>query len=559
MGAQFPSSEFHANRLVSLSEEPTAQVLIVGGGINGISTFRDLALQGVSVVLVERQDFCQGSSAASSHMIHGGIRYLENGELRLVKESLQERNRLLANAPHYVTPLTTTIPIFSVFSGLLSAPLRLLTHKQGRVQERGALLIKVGLMLYDLFGNAGGMLPPHRFVGRKKSLQELPDLDPSVAFTATYTDAAMQHPERLALDVLRDGLAANSSARAFNYVSARGFAEGQVVLCDEISGTEFLFTPDVIVNATGPWTDATNEAFGFDTQWLGGTKGSHIVLDNKALLSACASREIFFENSDGRIVLMYPLGDRVLVGTTDIPVESPEQVSCTPEEVAYFFDLIRRVFPDIPIQESDIVYRYAGVRPLPVAGDISPGFVSRDYRIEKSVLGSKPLFSLVGGKWTTFRALGEHLANDVLEALGLERKISTAAVPIGGGAEFPRSESERSDWVLAHRGTVSSERVEVLLRRYGTLARVVIEDLRTYGDTPLHHTPDFSAGEITSLVTREFVVTLSDVVMRRTRMAFNGVASLEALTEIADVIATVLGWSLADTKAQVAAVWSSLG
>jgi glycerol-3-phosphate dehydrogenase len=559
VGVKFPSSEFHARRLASLSEKPTAQVLIVGGGINGISTFRDLALQGVSVVLVERQDFCQGSSAASSHMIHGGIRYLENGELRLVKESLQERNRLLVNAPHYVRPLTTTIPIFSVFSGLLSAPLRLLTHKQGRAQERGALLIKVGLMLYDLFGKAGGTLPPHRFLGRKKSLQELPDLDPSVAFTATYTDAAMQHPERLALDVVKDGLVANSSARAFNYVSARGFAEGQVVLCDEISGAEFLFTPDVIVNATGPWTDATNAAWGFPTQWLGGTKGSHIVLDNAALLTACAGREIFFENSDGRIVLMYPLGDRVLVGTTDIPVESPDEVSCTPEEVAYFFDLIRRVFPNIPIQESDIVYRYAGVRPLPVAGGISPGFVSRDYRIEKSLLGSTPLFSLVGGKWTTFRALGEHLANDVLEALGRPRKVSTATLPIGGGVGFPRNEQERRDWVIANRGDLSSERAEVLLSRYGTLASVVMEDLHTYGDTPLHHNPDFSVGEITSLVTRECVVTLSDVVMRRTRMAFTGVASLEVLTEIADVMAAVLGWSSEDTLDQVATVSSLLG
>lgn len=559
MGAKFPSSEFHARRLASLTEEPTAQVLIVGGGINGISTFRDLALQGVSVVLVERQDFCQGSSAASSHMIHGGIRYLENGELRLVKESLQERNRLLANAPHYVRPLTTTIPIFSVFSGLLSAPLRLLTHKQGRAQERGALLIKVGLMLYDLFGKAGGTLPAHRFLGRKKSLQELPDLDPSVAFTATYTDAAMQHPERLALDVLKDGLVANSHARAFNYVSARGFAEGHVVLCDEISGAEFLFTPDVIVNATGPWTDATNDALGFPTRWLGGTKGSHIVLDNAALLFACAGREIFFENSDGRIVLMYPLGGRVLVGTTDIPAENPDQVSCTPEEVAYFFDLIRRVFPNIPIKETDIVYRYAGVRPLPVAGGISPGFVSRDYRIEKSFLGSTPLFSLVGGKWTTFRALGEHLANDVLEALSLPRKLSTATLPIGGGVGFPRSEQERRNWVITHRGDLSSERAEVLLSRYGTLASVVIADLHAHGDTPLHHSPDFSVGEITSLVTREFVVTLSDVVMRRTRMAFTGVASLEVLTEIADVMATVLGWCPADTLEQVAAVSSSLG
>ena len=131
-------------RLQSLRDNPTAQVLIIGGGINGIATFRDLALQGVNVVLVEREDFCSGASAASSHMIHGGVRYLENGEFRLVKESLQERNRLLASAPHYVKPLQTTMPIFTIFSGLLSAPMRILRHTQGKPQERGAVLIKVG-------------------------------------------------------------------------------------------------------------------------------------------------------------------------------------------------------------------------------------------------------------------------------------------------------------------------------------------------------------------------------------------------------------------------------
>ncbi|MEI6591550.1 MAG: FAD-dependent oxidoreductase, partial [Actinomycetes bacterium] len=131
-----------------MSGDPKAQVLIIGGGINGIATFRDLALQGVNVILVERNDYCSGASAASSHMIHGGVRYLENGEFRLVKESLQERNRLLASAPHYVKPLLTTIPIFSIFSGLLSAPVRLLTHTQGKPKERGAFLIKVGLVLY---------------------------------------------------------------------------------------------------------------------------------------------------------------------------------------------------------------------------------------------------------------------------------------------------------------------------------------------------------------------------------------------------------------------------
>src|SRR6185312_5153423 len=147
----------------SIRNRPTAQVLIIGGGINGIATFRDLALQGVDAVLVERNDWSSGASAASSHMIHGGIRYLENGEFRLVRESVQERNGLLKTAPHYVKPLKTTVPIFSTFSGLLAAPLRFLTHKQGSTKERGAFLIKTGLTLYDSFSRDGGSVPRHQF------------------------------------------------------------------------------------------------------------------------------------------------------------------------------------------------------------------------------------------------------------------------------------------------------------------------------------------------------------------------------------------------------------
>lgn len=137
-----------------------ARVLVLGGGINGIATFRDLALQGIDVVLVERGDYCSGASAASSHMMHGGVRYLENGEFRLVRESVQERNRLLRLAPHYVKPLKTTIPIFSTFSGIFSAPLRFLTHKQrGKAKERGALLIKLGLTGYDSFSATAATCP----------------------------------------------------------------------------------------------------------------------------------------------------------------------------------------------------------------------------------------------------------------------------------------------------------------------------------------------------------------------------------------------------------------
>ena len=201
----------------ALAARPHADVLILGGGINGLATFRDLAMQGVDVALVERADYISGASAASSHMIHGGVRYLENGEFRLVHEAVTERNSLLKIAPHYVRPLQTTIPIFSTFSGLLSAPLRFLRHGKGKPRERGAALIKIGLVIYDSFSRGGGQVPRHAFLGRTRSLAELPDLNPKVKYTATYWDASVHDPERLAIDVLRDGTRAGGDrARAAN-------------------------------------------------------------------------------------------------------------------------------------------------------------------------------------------------------------------------------------------------------------------------------------------------------------------------------------------------------
>ncbi|MGB3374713.1 MAG: glycerol-3-phosphate dehydrogenase/oxidase, partial [Microbacterium sp.] len=417
----------HARRdseLASVRDVGRTTVLIIGAGINGISLFRDLALQGVDAVIVDRGDFAGGASSASSHMIHGGIRYLENGEFRLVRESVRERNGLLRIAPHYVKPLETTIPIYSTFSGILSAPLRFLTHRSGKPQERGALLIKAGLTLYDTFSRDGGAVPRHRFLGRTSSLAELPRLDPKVRYTATYYDASMHDPERLALDVLQDGRTANADSYALNYVEAVGRDGDEVTLRDRETADEFTVHADVIVNTSGPWTDLTNVALGEPTRFMGGTKGSHIVLDHPELLAATQGREIFFEHSDGRIVLIYPLKGKVLVGTTDIEANPREPARCTEEEVDYFFDLIRHVFPTIEVDREQIVYRFSGIRPLPRHEDTAPGFVSRDYRIELDDTQAAPLLSLVGGKWTTFRALGEHLADRTLALLGRTRSVS---------------------------------------------------------------------------------------------------------------------------------------
>lgn len=528
-------------------EAGRATVLVIGGGINGIATFRDLALQGVDVLLVERGDFASGASAASSHMIHGGIRYLENGEFRLVKESVQERNGLLRIAPHYVKPLRTTIPIYSTFKGVLSAPVRFLTHHRGRPTERGALLIKVGLAIYDTFSRAGGTVPRHRFLGRRRSLQQLPALDPRVKYTATYFDASMHDPERLALDVLIDGLEANPEARALNYVEAVGRDERGVVLRDRETGAEFTVAADVVVNASGPWTDLTNQALGAPTAFMGGTKGSHIVLDNAELLKATGGREIFFEHSDGRIVLIYPLKGRVLVGTTDIPADPREPAVCTEAEVDYFFDLIAHVFPSVRVDRSQIVYRFSGIRPLPRHEDKAPGFISRDYRIELDrTPGAAPVLSLVGGKWTTFRALGEVLSDRVLELIGHERRVSTAGRTIGGGRDFPRRATDRAAWLRLHLEAAGHDRAEMLFERYGTRAADVWahlqdEDGRTQDDRLLEHTP-LSTGELDWMVAREHVVHLADVVLRRTSIAFTGDAHPAALEEIADALAPLLGW-----------------
>ncbi|MDW4573436.1 glycerol-3-phosphate dehydrogenase/oxidase [Microbacterium sp. M3] len=540
----------------SLAERPYADVLIIGGGINGLATFRDLAMQGVDVALVERDDFVSGASAASSHMIHGGIRYLENGEFRLVHEAVTERNALLRIAPHYVRPLQTTIPIFSTFSGVLSAPLRFLRHGGGKHHERGAALIKIGLVIYDSFSRGGGVfgantVAKHTFHGRKRSLAQLPQLNPDVKYTATYWDASLHDPERLAIDVLRDGrAAAGERARAANYTAAVGVEDGRVLLRDAVTGEETPFTAAVVVNASGPWTDLTNAALGDPTRYMGGTKGSHIVLDHPELLAATGGRELFFENEDGRIVLIYPLKGRVLVGTTDLEHDMSDPVVCTEPEVDYFIELISQVLPAIPVERSQIVYRFAGVRPLPGHGDVSPGFVSRDYRIESAPLpgGDATVLSLIGGKWTTFRASAEHLADRVLELLAQPRRSSTKGVPIGGGRGYPVTERARQQWIAAHAVDIPPARVATLLDRYGTVAASVVDAIAADADdAPLAHLRGYSSGELRHLAATEDVVHLEDLLLRRTSIAFVGAGTAEAVAEAAEAIAPVLGWDAART------------
>ena len=271
--------------LSSLKTNPEVSVLIVGAGINGIGTFRDLTLNGVDVLLIDRADFCSGASAASSHMAHGGIRYLENGEFRLVREAVRERNRMIQNAPHIVSPLPTTIPMFKYFSGLFNAPLKFLGMLT-KPSERGSVIIKLGLMMYDAYTGKNRTVPRHQFMMRAESLKRWPRLNPDIATTAVYYDGLIANPERLALEIALDAEVDNPNARMLNYVSLAGAEKDSVTLKDELTGETYTVRPKLLINAAGPWIDTANGKLGFSTRYIAGTKGSHVVVDHPELRAA---------------------------------------------------------------------------------------------------------------------------------------------------------------------------------------------------------------------------------------------------------------------------------
>ncbi len=543
--------------LSSLKSNPQISVLIVGGGINGIGTFRDLALNSVDVLLVDRADFCSGASAASSHMAHGGIRYLENGEFRLVREAVQERNRMIQNAPHVVKPLPTTIPIFKIFSGFLNAPFKFM-RLLDKPSERGTLVIKIGLMVYDAYTGRQRIVPRHQFHSRAESISRWNKLNPNIVNTATYYDGAILQPERLGLELILDAEAENPNARALNYMSLVSGSGDTLLLRDELADAVYEVKPQLVINAAGPWIDFANHSLGLSTRFIGGTKGSHLVLDHPELRAAIDGHEFFFENEDGRIVLIFPLYDRVLVGTSDIALENPDEARCAEEEVDYFLEMIARVFPSIEVTRDDIVFRFSGVRPLAASHAKTTGQITRDHEIQ--VIGGEwtglafPVYSLVGGKWTSFRAFSEQVTDKTLESLGKTRQKSTRTLPIGGGRSYPVTPEEARkfmDRIVAWTG-MPAGRAKSLFERYGTRAEQIATFIGRSQDSPLESLPAYSRREIGFIAQHEKVVHLDDFLLRRSMLAMLGRLTREALDEIAGVLAEYKNWDERQKNAEVA-------
>lgn len=519
-------------------------VVVMGGGINGIGVFRELALQGLRVLLVERNDFCSGCSAAPSRMIHGGLRYLENGEFGLVQESLRERDALLANAPHMVRPLPTTIPIRSVFSGLMNGAAGFLGFSE-TPSSRGALAIKAGLALYDWTTRKRRVLPRHSFRGARATFAQWPALDPNLRFSATYYDAWISYPERLGIELLLDTARLAPDSLALNRAEIARVGSA-FELTDTAGGERFAVTVKAIVNATGAWLDSAIARLDASEKpaapLVEGTKGSHLILDNEPLYRALGGHMIFFENADGRVCIMFPYLGKVLVGSTDIRVSEAGRVRCEPAETDYILAAARLVFPSISVRAADVVFTYSGIRPLPKSDHAFTGRISRGHSVHR-IAGDIPQFCMIGGKWTTFRAFAEQAGDDVLAELGRERVCSTLALAIGGGLGFPENPASLAT-ELAGEFAISANRAAYLIDRYGSGARDIIQFcLGRSDDIRLDDRTETTTAEIVYLARHEFVTCLSDVVLRRTSLAIAGDISTVSIERIADALAAEHGWS----------------
>lgn len=500
--------------------------IVVGGGINGIGTFRDLALQGLRVLLVERNDFCSGCSAAPSRMIHGGLRYLENGEFNLVRESLNERDALLRNAPHLVFPLPTALPVNSVFSGLLNTAMNFFGFR-GRPRPRGIVPIKMGLLLYDFLTRRRRLLPAHKLFSRREALSIWPDLTPELRCVAVYHDAWISHPERLGIELILDAQADNNEAIALNYAEIT-LSSGGFSLTDRETGEVLDVSAKTVVNSTGAWLDETAEQLGAvpAAQLVSGTKGSHLILDNPALMAALRDHMVYFENTDGRVCIVFPYLGRVLAGATDIRVRKASRVRCEDHERDYILDSLRLIFPQVPISAGDIVYSYSGIRPL-LTDDVD--FTGRISRVHftRRLEGPVPQFCMVGGKWTTFRAFAEQTADMVLAELGQNRKAGTEHLPVGGGRPPQPAAKDR------------------LAGLYGSRAAEIGGDATPVGDSGL------TQGEVRFLIEREMARKVSDVLQRRQPLAITGKLTGQTIRATAEAMAPSLGWTGDRIRAEV--------
>ncbi|WP_248448845.1 glycerol-3-phosphate dehydrogenase [Sinorhizobium meliloti] len=479
-----------------MSEQTIFDVFVIGGGINGCGIARDAAGRGYSVALAEMSDFASGTSSGSTKLIHGGLRYLEHYEFRLVREALMEREVLWAMAPHVIWPMRFVLPF----------------HKGG---PRPAWLIRLGLFLYDHIGGRK-LLPATKTLDMTRDPAGAP-LKRLFTKAFEYSDGWVDDARLVVLNA-RD--AADRGARIMartRVVSARREGGRWAIEIESTeTGARETMRARMLVNAAGPWVDRVlSEAVGNnDVRNVRLVQGSHIVVKKKF----DDPRAYFFQNPDGRIMFAIPYQDEfTLIGTTDRDFTgNPADVRISDAEIDYLCRAASEYFSD-PVGREDIVWTYSAVRPLFDDGASKAQEATRDYvlRIEN---GDAPLLNVFGGKLTTYRRLAESALEKIGETIGEKGRKWTAGSHLPGG-DFPAAGYDDEVAKLRMRYPfLAASHARRLVRLYGTRAAQLLGNAASEADLGKHFGADLYAAEVDWLIGREWALRAEDVLWRRTKL-----------------------------------------
>ena len=532
------SAETRRADLQAMGAAPV-DLLVIGGGITGAGIARDAARRGIRTALVEASDFASGTSSRSSRLVHGGLRYLEHGWLRLVFEASRERRILLRIAPHLVRPLPFLFPV----------------HAGSRV---GRWRLAAGLWLYDLLAVFRNV-HPHRTMSRRAVQRAEPRLrSKDLLGGGRYFDAWCDDA-RLVLANARAAHRGGALIASYTRVSAFEKAAGQLrgaVVEDAVDGRRVVVRAHVVVNATGPWADVVRRLDEPDAQAvLRPTKGVHIAVARARIGNAGALT--IMSPIDGRVMFVLPWDDVSIVGTTDTDYAGdPGDVAPTAEDVTYLLRSANALFPDARLAPGDVIAAWAGLRPLlRDGGETSTAAVPREHRIVESPSG---LITITGGKLTTYRSMAAELVDTVAAALhrldgrAIAERAPTGREPLPGGEVADLELLERE---LLKEG-VAPPTARHLVDAYGSeamaVANLTARD-RTLAEPLLPGLPMLRA-EVVHQARREMALSVSDVMIRRTHLYHRHPSQgTEATPVVAGLLAHELGWDAAREAASLAA------
>jgi glycerol-3-phosphate dehydrogenase len=496
------------------------QVVVIGGGINGVAVARQCARAGKHTLLVEQNDFASGVTSRSTRIIHGGLRYLEHGELGLVRESLREREALLRGRSHLVHPMH--------FLLLLN-----------ETSQRSALKVRAGLWLYQRMAGKSPSKDGNEMELRR--LERALDAGHRWSFF-NYEDAQCEFPERLVAEWLMEAVEAGATVRNHMEALAVDVSHGRtrgVLLRDQITGRDQRVDAGWVINCSGPWADrmCQRSSIRMAKPMLGGVRGSHIVLPR---FSGSPSAAVYAEAVDGRPIFVLPWNDQLLVGTTEVADNGdPARTAPSAEEISYLVSSVAKLFPKAKITAQSVTHAFAGIRPLRYSPDNKPSAVTRQHILhDHTDDGAARMLSVIGGKLTTAASL----ARDCARKIGLKATEPNTMTMGPDNALDPLLDDAVLE--IARLGAVSEETARGMVEWHGKRAADIARTALVSAELRAPICPHTShvIAEVVEAYRREFAVTLGDVLLRRVPVALGACWSESCSREAALRIGAVLGW-----------------